>query len=315
MFAVFIALSLSKAVLAIQPNRFVDEPIKPEMWGPGVISTELDEFGGALTSDGNEFYFSISVPRFFLETICVSTQKNGKWTRPEVAPWSGMHHEFDPCLSPDGKKMFYISDRPVANEKKTDYDVWMLNREGDHWSSPIHLPAPVNSEGSEHFASCAANGDLYVCSDRDGVSSKVYRVPWVDGHYGPAEVLPAEINGEGSTLESSISADGKILVSAIIGRHDSLGLYDIYISFKDGDKWTPMQNLGPEVNSAARDYTPRITADGKWLFYTSEKGFATEKRTEPFTYDELNKGADSLLNGYGNIYRVEMAPILRRLGH
>jgi Tol biopolymer transport system component len=286
----------------------------PELFGAGVISTSLDEFGGAITNDGKEFYFSISIPRFLMEVICVSKQKHGRWSEPKVVPWSGIHHDFDPCLSPDGKTMFFISDRPVHGEKKTDYDVWMLRRQASGWGVPIHLPAPVNSEGSEHFASPAANGDLYVCSDRDGVSSKVYRVPFVNGRYGAAEALPAEVNGEGWTLESSISPDGKVLVSAIVGRHDSLGLYDLYISFKTPTGWTPAQNMGPEINSSARDYTPRITADGKWLYYSSEKGFAQVRRSSPFTMPELDRGADSLMNGYGNIYRVPMASVLARFG-
>ncbi len=286
--------------------------LKPEMWLPGVASTLLDEFGGALTPDGNEFYFSISVPRFFQEAICETTCQNGTWSAPKIVPWSGFHHDFDPCLSPDGKRLYFVSDRPVHDEKKTDYDIWMLTREAKGWSKPIHLPAPINSPGGEHFASCAANGDMYVCSDRDGTGNKVWHIPFENGKYGPAEKLPPEVNGEGQTLESSISPDGKVLVSAIIGRKDSLGLYDIYISFKDDFGWSPMATLGPEINSAARDYTPRITTDGKWLFYTSEKGFATPKRTKPFTYQELDRGADSLMNGYGNVYRVPMAEVLRR---
>ena len=316
MLPLLIPLFVHVAALATSDHLIDQDAIVPEMWGPGVFSTSLDEFGGALTPDGNEFYFSISVPRFFKEVICYSRFHDGHWAKPEVAPWSGKGHEFDPCLSPDGQKLFYVSDRPIANEKKRDYDIWMLERKGAGWGPPIHLPEPINSSGSEHFASCASNGDLYICSDRDGVSSKVYRVPWTNGHYGAAEPLPPEINGEGSwTLESSISPDGNILVSAIIGRQDSLGLYDIYISFKEGEKWTPMQNLGPEINSAARDYTPRISTDGKWLFYTSERGFSTGRRTVPFNYDELNKGQGSILNGYGNIYRVELAQVLRKFKH
>lgn len=291
------------------------EPVlKPELWGEGVISTDMDEFGGALTPDGKEFYFSISVPRYFLEAICESTLRNGKWTRPKMTPWSGIHHDFDPCLSPDGQKMFFISDRPVHGEAKTDYDVWMLERRGKVWSEPIHMSEPVNSKGNEHFASCALNGDLYVCSDRDGEANRVYRVPFLNGKYGPAELLPAEINGEGQTLEASISPDGKILVSAIAGRKDSLGLYDIYISFRDGDRWTPMQNLGPEINTAARDYTPRITTDGKWLFYSSETGFAQKEESKRMDYAALNRASDSVLNGYGNVYRVPMADVLKRFG-
>ena len=31
---------------------------------------------------------------------------------------------------------------------------------------------------------------------------------------------------------------------------------------------------GPKVNSGFRDYSPRISPDGKYLFFTSEKDFS-----------------------------------------
>src|SRR5882757_1433345 len=68
----------------------------PILFGKGVITTSDDEFGGAFTPDGNTCYFSKSVLRFYIDVICFSQFKNGKWQTPEVAPFSGRYRDFDP---------------------------------------------------------------------------------------------------------------------------------------------------------------------------------------------------------------------------
>jgi WD40-like Beta Propeller Repeat len=39
--------------------------------------------------------------------------KNGQWSRPEIAPFSGRYMDADPYVTSDGKQLFFISNRPV----------------------------------------------------------------------------------------------------------------------------------------------------------------------------------------------------------
>ncbi|HVW59441.1 MAG TPA: hypothetical protein VHC48_05385 [Puia sp.] len=64
--------------------------------------------------------------------------------------------------------------------------------------------------------------------------------------------------------------------------------YDIYISRRIGGKWTPSRNLGPKVNTAFRDYSPGISPDGRYLFFTSEKDFSAGKKGVS-SYGEFEK--------------------------
>jgi len=70
-------------------------------------------------------------------------------------------------------------------------------------------------------------------------------------------------------------------------------------------------NLGPTINTRARDYSPRISPDGKYLLFSSEKGFPTDKRDHAVTYDEFAQKTRSTLNGLGNIYRIPMDYVLK----
>jgi Tol biopolymer transport system component len=56
------------------------------------------------------------------------------------------------------------------------------------------------------------------------------------------------------------------------GRPDDLGRGDLYISFKKKDSsWTPLKNMGKEINSEYTDYCPMLSPDGKYLFFTSTR--------------------------------------------
>src|SRR5262249_4100203 len=149
------------------------------------------------------------------------------------APFSGSYRDSDPVLSPDGSKLYFVSDRPVNGVAKTDFDVWVVSRRGEGWGEAEHLDAPINSEYGEYFASAAANGDLFFSSDRPGGKGglDVYRSRLVDGKYSAPENLGAAINSEAWELDCLVAPDASYLIVGAIGRPDSLGNYDLYVSY------------------------------------------------------------------------------------
>src|SRR2546421_11040523 len=91
------------------------------MIGPGVISTPDDEFAGAITPDGQTIFFNRSVARSYLYYICIAHKTNTGWSKPEVAPFSGRWRDADPILSLDGKRLYFVSDRPIDANPKHDF--------------------------------------------------------------------------------------------------------------------------------------------------------------------------------------------------
>jgi len=68
-----------------------------------------------------------------------------------------------------------------------------------------------------------------------------------------------------------VSPDGSYLLFESF-RPGGFGDFDIYISFKrEDDSWTPAQNLGESINSPARDGSPFVSADGRFLFFMSRR--------------------------------------------
>ncbi len=294
---------------SIPPYALVDSLSQPALFAPGIINTTDDEFGGTFTPDGQTCYFSKSVLRFYLDVICVSHFKDGKWQTPEVAPFSGIYRDFDPVLSPDGNKMLFTSSRPVTGSDETDYNIWMVEKKGDGWGEPIPLDSVINSRYDEHFASMAANGNIYFSSNRPGAlggpgDGDIYRSRLVNGKYMPAEHLDS-VSSTAYELDCIIAPDESFILTGCYGRRGGYGNYDIYYSKNINGVWSVSKNLGPKVNSRFRDYSPRLSPDGKYLFFTSEKDFSDKK--EPIdNYEMLEQGLHSILNGSGNIYQIEL---------
>jgi hypothetical protein len=288
------------------------ETADPEMIGPGVISTEDDEFGGGVTPDGKTLIFCRSAAPHYLYVMGESHLTDGKWSPPEILPFSGRYRDTDPVVTPDGKSILFASDRPVNGQDLHRWSIWQAQRlADDKWDEPKLISGAVNSEGSQVFASMAANGNMYFASSRKTGNYDVFRARLVDDKYMEAEDLGAILNGPAvNTFEALIAPDESYLLMGSFGRAGGYGSSDLWLSFPDGAGWSKPVNLGPKINGRARDYSPRVTADGEWLYFTSEKGFLDEPREQPFTFVELNRGLAGIRNGLGNLYRVPWQPIL-----
>src|SRR5438874_2219493 len=138
----------------------------------------------------------------------------------------------------------------------------------------------------------------------------IYRSQLTNGKYEVAEDLGPLVNRPGVwSLEAWVAPDESYLLIGSFGR-EGYGNSDLYVSFRLDGAWTAPVNLGPTVNTTAREYSARVSADGHWLYYTSETGMPYEKRIQPLTYQQFEDGMKSVRNGLGNIYRFPLVPIL-----
>jgi WD40-like Beta Propeller Repeat len=307
------------ALLLAQAAPPADAPATSELVGPGVISTPADEFGGALSRDGRTLYFNRSVPRSQIYVLFGARQSGERWQQPEVLPFSGTWRDFDAVLSPDERHLYFISDRPHPALPRGDYAAWEVERKGTGFGPPHPLPAPINiGTGGVHFVSSTADGTLYFTADRPGSLGPVdvWRSRRVGGAYQPAENLGPTINGPGwVNLEAFVTADEQLLLLGAVGRPEAPGAGDLYLSRRSEAGWGAPQALGLGVNTAAREYSPRVSNDGQWLIFASERGFSIEPRTAPLRYSELVARLRGIDNGLGNLYRIRLRAVLDDLDH
>ena len=94
--------------LGMPPREKKEAAIVPEMIGEGVISTPDDEFGGTPAPDGKTLYFDKTVPGHYLYVLCESKLANGKWSKPEVLPFSGEWRDSDGIVPRRGNDVFCL---------------------------------------------------------------------------------------------------------------------------------------------------------------------------------------------------------------
>jgi Tol biopolymer transport system component len=305
-----LVLLFSSGIAGAAPRPNAEPAIEPEMVGEGVISTSQDEFGAMPDRDWTVMYFDRSIPAHYHYIMYQSRFENGKWSTPEVLPFSGKYRDSDPVISLDGKTLYFVSDRPAPGLEKNAFHAWSVERTAQGWANLHVLQGPVNEKGNTEFISFAGNGNLYFTSDRNGASFDVYRSRLLNGKYQEAENLGPAINDGRYTIEAFVSPDESYILLGSFAL-DGLGSADLFISYNKNGAWSKPVNLGPVVNTRARDYSPRISPDGKYLVFSSEKGFPTDKHDQPVTYDEFQANTRSTRNGLGNIYRIPLDYVLK----
>jgi OmpA-OmpF porin, OOP family len=83
--------------------------------------------------------------------------------------------------------------------------------------------------------------------------------------------ISANINGITNEGTATISADGRRLIFTSCAGRDSYGSCDLFETNKIGSEWNTPRNLGTGVNSAAWESQPTLSADGRTLYFVSDR--------------------------------------------
>ena len=258
-------------------------PTAAAVFAPGVISDTLEQWRVTFTPDGRTAYFAASTEFFPFTrqaTIFVTHYEDGAWTEPDTASFSGRYSDIDPFVSPDGRRLYFSSIRPVGGVEREDIDLWMVEKTGSGWGAPVHLGDGVNRpDADELYPSVDAAGTLYFASGpffpQPGKHFDIYRAERSGSDFGARVALGSGVNTApvaGGGLQDAwefnpeVTADGKTLVFTSL-RPGGRGLGDLYVSRYEGGAWTAARNLGPTVNTAADEYHPTLTRDRRVLLF------------------------------------------------
>lgn len=253
-----------------------------EVFAPGVISDAREQWRITFSPEG-ALYFAASDAFFPISrraTIYMTMRRGDGWVPPGVAPFSGVHSDMDPVVSPDGRRIYFSSIRPADGVLRGDLDIYVIEVRGIGYSEPVRLGPEVNTEGDELYPSVALDGTLYFASGprapAPGQHFDIFRARPAGSGFARAERLGPAINRSPSPSDPGVQAawdfnpeispDGQTLFFTSL-RPGGHGLGDIYVSRLRNGEWTDAVNLGPAVNTAADEYHPTRSPDGEWLYF------------------------------------------------
>ncbi|NTX02473.1 PD40 domain-containing protein [Myxococcus sp. CA040A] len=287
----------------------------PELYGAGLFTTGAWDFFMAFSPDQRRVLFGRADDSFERYTMYETRLgDDGVWSRPVLPRFADQWSNADPHLSPDGRTVYFISNRPQPGEPgpRASYDIWAasLGTNGE-WEDARRLPAPVNDASLDEWSpAVAANGNLYFGGERVGTlgGSDLWVSRWVDGAYQPPENLGGAINSTVHELEPWIAPDESYLLFSALRRADGLGGYDLFLSRRVNGNWEPARRLCEGLNTRASEYNHSVSPDGKWLYFSSTRPF-TGDVGERFDTPRDEGSLKGIGGGTGDMYRIPMSEL------
>ncbi len=252
---------------------------EPTNLGPTVNSSAVGS-DPEISADGLTLYFTSNRPGGSGEGDIWVTKRgtiNDDWSIPVNLGSTVNSSAADggPYISTDGLALLFHSKRPGGHG---DNDLWVTTRKtkDDPWAEPVNLGSTVNSAANDTRPFISPDGlSLYFTSSSDRPVGLLHSDLWVsirattDDDWEPPVNLGSTVNSLATDLSPWVSADGLWLF--FISYRSGLG--DLWVTTRaaKSDEWDPPMNLGPTVNSAARDAGLTISADGQMLYFHSDR--------------------------------------------
>lgn len=136
---------------------------------------------------------------------------------------------------------------------------------------PKSLGDKVNTENAEYLPSFTADGETLIYTVRKNNQEDFYMSQMVDGEWQEGKPIKS-LNTPDNEAAQTVSADGKLMVFTACNRKDGMGSCDLYFTEIKNGRWTKIQNMGLPINTTKWESQPSLSADGKQLFFASNRG-------------------------------------------
>jgi Tol biopolymer transport system component len=320
-----VACARPPAARPFAPDAPTGEPVAAERVADGALAAGASAYNPSLAPDGRTLVFARSAPGFRHPVIHVARlhgdARRGRWAPPVPVPWADPRWgDTDPTLTPDGRTLYFASDRPAPGRDSTrrDLDLWRVRRAdrggragSDRWGVLEHLGPAVNTRNQE-LGPTWRDGVLYFASARRaGVGGlDLYAAHEVNGQFGAAALFGGALNTAASEGDPEFSPDGRTLVFWS-DRAGGRGSADLWASRRAADgSWSPPVPLRGAANSPWFDFTPSFSPDGRWLYFASERPARTPTAAPPTAGPSRAPGAATDGEGAADVWRIPTASVL-----
>ncbi len=241
--------------------------------GPA-INTQADEYFPFIVNDNSLMFYTRRKDVEKDEDLFVSAGDNEIWEAGQsIGSFNSRWNEGMTTFVRNGRKLYF-----TACERDNilgTCDIWEATADGKKIKDIQSSEGYLNSERWDSQASISCDGNvIYFASNRKGGygGTDIWRSEKeADGLWSAPENMGPHINSAGDEEAPFITNDGKMLYFSSTG-HFGMGEQDIYFSRKTRQGyWSKPRNLGPPVNSAARELGFFLSADGKTGYFASSR--------------------------------------------
>ncbi|MGB0524769.1 MAG: OmpA family protein [Flammeovirgaceae bacterium] len=183
--------------------------------------------------------------------------------------------EKSPKISHDGKTLYFTRADHPSNTSGKD-DAWYAEEENGNWGKAKKMVWPINNDGHNFVVSITPDnntllvGNTYNSDGTDKGAGVSITHRTAKGWEIPKEQKIEDYYNDNKYVNYCLAPNRKVLIMAV-QRKDSYGDQDLcYSELKSDGTWTKPKNMGPVINTFAKEFAPFITADGRTMYFASQ---------------------------------------------
>lgn len=182
--------------------------------------------------------------------------------------------EQHPVLAPNGDLFYTVGH---YNGARDPGDIWMSHKVDDKTYQQPVLIAALSTPGYDVVVGFLDGENILIYHDGVGRKQGIHQYSRSGSSWSYKTQLDmGSFRNQSSHFSGRLSASGDVLILSLAS-FGSYGNEDIYVSFlKEGNQWTSPQNLGPSINTYQQEMTPYLSADKKWLFFSTNGHGSTQ---------------------------------------
>jgi hypothetical protein len=205
----------------------------------GAVNTRFNEGPFTMNENGTIIYFTGNDKSNALK-IFQSKKTNNKWSAPEAVPFCADDYSYcHPTLSPDGKVLYFASNKPGGFG---GMDLYYSRLGPKGWRTPVNMGPRINSSADEVFPFIAAKKQFYFSSNtKNGIGGlDIFSINLVDTakgivkHFGPP--FNSKADDFGVWIDSTLT-QGYFSTNRIAKNKDDIYMFYAWIpDFSDSKK-------------------------------------------------------------------------------
>jgi outer membrane protein OmpA-like peptidoglycan-associated protein len=193
--------------------------------------------------------------------------------------------ELNPVISPDGRTLYFGRKNHPANRYGVkgsetiagSQDIWFSEKVGDTWSTARRLSEVLNRDQYNTILSISPDGQTILLKGAYVNGAYETRGFSISNKTNGGWSVPVKVDipgyeqmSKGKNEYAYLTMDGKAILLAFARKKNSED-DDLYVSFFEDGRWTRPLELGEEINTKYSETTPFLSADGKTLYFSSDR--------------------------------------------
>jgi outer membrane protein OmpA-like peptidoglycan-associated protein len=182
--------------------------------------------------------------------------------------------ELFPVFSKEDSKLYYtrVND-PESIGGLNDQDIWASTWNGDKNYSKGEDYKDLNNKYNNSIVGFNSDESIvYLINSYDGKKDLKKGISYAkkkgDSWGTPKEITIPGLDIEGDFYGFHVNRNGDVIIISYAGP-ETLGEEDLYISIKEGEKWSKPMHLGAQVNSSGFEISPFLSENNDTLYFST----------------------------------------------